>query len=94
MTNGLSTAQAKVFSILINTALIILIGATSYLFVNQSRLAEQQAGMSEKFVMIDQYRLDTKKADDVVCRLEAKFDTFAHRIDGKLDRIIMQSRGN
>lgn len=90
MTNGLSSAQAKVLTILLNAAVIILIGATSYLFVNQSEMAVKQAEMAEKFVLISQYRVDSERAEAAACRLEAKFEAFANRIDTKLDKLIMR----
>jgi hypothetical protein len=90
MTNGLNGTQVRVLTILYNAAVIILIGAVSYLFVNQSQIAVKQAEMAEKFVTVSQYRVDAKRSEDTVCRLEQKFEIFANRIDGKLDRIIMR----
>lgn len=90
MTNGLSSQQAKILSMVLNFAVLILIGCVSYLFVNQSQMAVRQAEMAEKYVLIDQYRIDTRRSDETVCRLEAKFESFANRMDSKLDKIIMQ----
>jgi len=92
MTNGLSSAQAKILTIILNAAIVILIGATSYLFVNQSQLAVKQAEMAEKFVMVSQYRVDTQRAESTVCRLEAKFEVFEQKVDRKLDAILQYQR--
>lgn len=92
MTNGLSAQQAKILSIILNSAILILIACVSYLFVNQSQMAVKQAEMAEKYVLIEQYRVDAKRSEATVCRLEAKFEQFANRMDTKLDKIIMQQR--
>jgi Tfp pilus assembly protein PilO len=90
MTNGLSSQQAKILTMILNLAFVVLIGCVSYLFVNQSQIAVKQAEMAEKYVLIDQYRVDAVRSEATVRRLEAKFEAFADRIDGKLDKIIMR----
>jgi hypothetical protein len=90
MTNGLSSQQAKILSMVLNFAVLILIGCVSYLFVNQSQMAVKQAEMAEKYVMVEQYRIDARRSEATVCRLEAKFEDFANRMDVKLDKIIMR----
>jgi hypothetical protein len=87
-----SSLQAQILIILLGTALTILISAVSYLYVNQSKIAVKQAEMAEKYVLVSQYRVDVQRSESTVCRLEAKFEQFANRIDGKLDKIIMQQR--
>jgi hypothetical protein len=90
MTNGLSSQQAKILSMALNFAVLILIGCVSYLFINQSEMAVKQAEMAEKYVLVEQYRVDSKRSEATVYRLEAKFEVFANRMDAKLDKIIMR----
>jgi hypothetical protein len=90
MTNGLSSQQAKILTMILNLAVVVLIGCVSYLFVNQSQIAVKQAEMAEKYVLVDQYRVDARRSEATVCRLEAKFEAFANRMDAKLDKIIMK----
>jgi Tfp pilus assembly protein PilO len=90
MTNGLSSQQAKILTMILNLAFVVLIGCVSYLFVNQSQIAVKQAEMAEKYVLVDQYRVDARRSEATVCRLEAKFEAFANRMDAKLDKIIMK----
>ena len=90
MTDGLSSLQARILTIALNTAVLILIGTTSYLYVKQADMAVKQAEMAEKFVLISQYRVDTRRSEAVACRLEAKFEAFANRVDTKIDKLIMR----
>ena len=85
MTNGLSEFQAKMLTIIINLALLILIGVVSYLYVDQ-------ANIRREYVPLEQYRIDTSRRDKDFCEMKEQFRAMGIRINEKLDKIIMMQK--
>lgn len=85
MTDGLGKTQTQVLTWLVYLLITFLTICSGYFFIELGQIKKE-------YVTMEQYRVDEKQVNDTMCRLEAKIDQFANRIDNKLDKIILRQQ--